>query len=244
MRTTAYGDVRAAFREYLQQGQRGPRLRARRPLPGDLHAAPPRRGRGRPQGRRPQAPGLRAPARRERHGQEGLGPRRRLPARPRLPLEHPARLRRRVLDVQRDAAEPLALRPPVPRPRRRAGGHLGPRGPVHEPGGARRRLGRGSPRSSPRRPSRPGRRSAALTGAVGFPMPKVAHGVRPGRRRLRRALLGRERRARPAPERRGAARRAARRRAGACTSRTRTSRSGNLVALVGKQVAAYATRER
>ncbi len=90
-----------------------------------------------------EAPGVGAPARRERQREEGQRPRRRLQAHPRLPVAAPARLRDRVLGLQRHAAGQQPVRPDH-RPR--------PRGAVHQPGARWAAARRSSRRSTP--PSR------------------------------------------------------------------------------------------
>ena len=99
-----YADVREAWRTYLRQVQPRPRRGPRQPLAGQLRPAEAdRRGGGREPGG-PETHALRDPARRERHREEGQRSRRRLQARPRLPVAEPAELRDRLLDLQRDAA--------------------------------------------------------------------------------------------------------------------------------------------
>ena len=90
---------------------------------------------------------------------------------PRLRAAEADRLRDRVLDLQCAGSAGRRVRPPE------RGSRPGPardrRRPLHQPGGARRRLRRRCARSSRAPRSRPGRRSALATEVVGVPRPPV-----------------------------------------------------------------------
>ena len=78
-----------------------PRRGADRPLAGHLRAATADPRGDRPEGLGTPAARVRGAARRQRHGEEGQRPRRRLQAGARLPSSQPDRLRDRLLDLQR-----------------------------------------------------------------------------------------------------------------------------------------------
>ena len=107
----AYSDVVEAWREYLAEHNRGRPFvlighsqgtrMLRRLLRDEIDPRPELRA----------APRLRAAAGRERQRARRAARRRRLPERPRLHRRRAARLRHRLVDVQRDAALELPLRP-------------------------------------------------------------------------------------------------------------------------------------
>ena len=178
------------------QLQPRPRRGADRPLAGHVRAAPAGDEGDRSEAERAQAADLGGAARRQRARQEGQRRRRRLQARPRLPLALADRLRDRVLDLRRDPAGGRDLRPHRRRRARRCSAPTRPRSAA-----ARRR----SRRSSPASRSRPAPRSPAAISLVGVPQPDVSTDLGRVPERLPRALLDR-RRERPSRSARCAAR--------------------------------------
>ena len=225
----ATATCRAAWKNYLHKYNDGRGVVLIGHSQGCVRAAPADRQRDRPEPGGAQAAGLGDPARRQRDGQARAATSAATSSTsPPAARRDAARLRDRVLDLQRTRCRPNSLfgrparssaRRPEP-PATRCSARTRPRSAA-----ARRR----STRSSRRRRSRRARRSAHRDRSVGVPQPRrrptpwiEAHGAYSahccdGRRRARAADQPRPRRADPATR--------SPTRPGACTSSTRTSRS-------------------
>ena len=145
VRDDAYGDVHAAWRRVPRPRQPRSRLGPDRPLAGHRHLTPAHPDPHRPLAARGSGVGW---CRRScsvatsavLHARPGR--RRLVPHVPPARLRAVSRMRGRVLDVRRDAAGRGALRPRPQLPRRAAARRRAVRGALHQPRGARRRLGR------------------------------------------------------------------------------------------------------
>ena len=171
-----YADVASAWRDYLRNVQPRPRRGADRPLAGLVRAAPADRQADRQRPGRPPAPGVGGPARRQRPGHAR--------ARTSAATSSTFRACRSAHQLGCVIAFSTFDSAAAGRTPFRADHAAGHGGPLHQPGGARRRFGTARP-VYPTQPFAPGTTIAAAIAAVGAPAPGLDRvgrgaGVLPG----------------------------------------------------------------